>query len=210
MKRVLIVDDHAIVREGVKNILAKMGEFEIPDEASTGWEAIASVSKNDYDIVLLDIGLPDKSGLEVLEEIKIRKPEMPVLILTMHAEKQYAVRVLRAGASGYMTKNTLPELLAEAVRKILNGDQYLPQGVAEQLRLEVGKDATRPLHTSLSDREFQILIRIAKGLSLKEIAGELNISDKTVSTYRTRIQEKMNMNANAELIRYVVENGLLD
>ncbi len=104
----------------------------------------------------------------------------------------------------------MPELLAEAVRKILNGDQYLPQGVAEQLRLEVGKDATRPLHTSLSDREFQILIRIAKGLSLKEIAGELNISDKTVSTYRTRIQEKMNMNANAELIRYVVENGLLD
>lgn len=210
MKKVLIVDDHAIVREGVKNILAKMDELDGPDEASTGNEAIERIAQHDYDIVLLDIGLPDKSGLEVLKEIKERKPGIPVLILTMHAEKQYAVRVLRAGASGYMTKDALPEMLIGAIRTIMNGGQFLPQAVAEQLNLEIGKKSDRLLHVGLSDRELQILIRIAKGLSLKEIAGQLNLSAKTVTTYRARIQEKMEMKTNAELVRYVVENGLTE
>ena len=210
MTKVLIVDDHAVVREGLKQILAEAPDTEVLSEAATGEEALEKVASEHYDVVILDISLPDTSGLEVLKQIKALRPQLAVLILTIHPEEQYAVRALQAGASGYMTKETAPDELAAAIRKVAQGGKYVSPTLAEKLAFGLGPKAKATPHETLSDREFQVLKMIASGKSIMAISEDLHLSKKTVSTYRRRILDKMGMETNAELIRYAIENGLVD
>jgi len=208
--KILVADDHTIVREGIKQIVASMSQVTIVEEASTGFEVIEKVNAEHYDVVLLDISMPGKSGLDVLKEIKTYKPKLPVLILSIHSEDQYAKRVLKAGAAGFIPKHSAPEELKKAILKAFSGGRYVSNHLAEKLATELGLDNNQPLHETLSDREFQVLQKIASGKPLKDIADELFISIKTVSTYRTRILEKLHLNNNAELIKYALENELID
>ncbi len=210
MIRVLVADDHPIVREGVKQILSETNDIVVAKEASNGQEAIDSVWKNDYDVVLLDISMPGRDGLETLRELKTIKPKTPVLILSIYPEEHYAVRVLRGGASGYVTKASAPDELISAIRKVASGGKYISPTLAERLTYELDKDLSRPPHESLSDREYQVMRMIASGKAIKEIAGELCLSIKTVSTYRARIFEKLGINNNAALVLYAVQNKLID
>lgn len=207
--RVLVADDHAIVRRGIKQILAEIPFVEAVDEATNGQEALAKAGKVRYDLVLLDISMPGRSGLDVLKQLKAEKPRIPVLILSMHPEEQYALRALKAGASGYLTKESAPDELIAAVQKILEGGKYVSQSLAERFITELSHPADKPPHQLLSDREYEILCMIASGKTVSEIGEELALSVKTVSTYRSRILEKMNMNTNADITRYVIENGLV-
>jgi two-component system, NarL family, invasion response regulator UvrY len=209
MIRILVADDHAVVREGVKQILANLEDIAVGGEAESGPEVIAMLGRGDYDLVLLDISMPGRSGLEVLEDIKNMHPKLPVLILSMHPEEQYAVRALRAGAAGYLTKASAPQELIGAIRKAAQGGKYVTASLAEKLALQLDMDADKPRHETLSNREYQIMLMIAGGKSVSEIAGELALSVKTVSTYRSRIMEKMGMKKNAELTLYAVNNQLL-
>jgi DNA-binding NarL/FixJ family response regulator len=209
MIRVLIADDHAIVRRGIKQIVAEIPIVETVDEASNGQEVLSKVAKGDYHIVLLDISMPGRSGLEVLKQLKSEKPRLPVLILSMHPEEQYAVRALKAGASGYLTKESAPDELIAAVQKILQGGKYVSASLAERFVAELSAPAEKAVHQTLSDREYEILCMIASGKTVSEIGEELALSVKTVSTYRARILAKMNMKNNAELTRYAIENALL-
>ncbi|GBD90329.1 response regulator UvrY [bacterium BMS3Abin04] len=208
--KILVADDHTIVREGIKQIVASMSQVTIVEEASTGFEVIEKVNAKHYDVVLLDISMPGKSGLDVLKEIKTYKPKLPVLILSIHSEDQYAKRVLKAGAAGFIPKHSAPEELKKAILKAFSGGRYVSNHLAEKLATELSLDNNQPLHETLSDREFQVLQKIASGKPLKDIADELFISIKTVSTYRTRILEKLHLNNNAELIKYALENELID
>lgn len=208
--KILIADDHTIVREGIKQIVTSMPQVAAVEEASTGFEVIEKINANHYDVVLLDISMPGKSGLDVLKEIKTNKPKLPVLILSIHSEDQYAKRVLKAGAAGFIPKHTAPEELKKAILKASSGGRYVSNHLAEKLATELGLNNTQALYETLSDREFQVLQKIASGKSLKDIADELFISIKTVSTYRTRILEKLHLNNNAELIKYALENELID
>ena len=210
MIRILVVDDHAIVREGLKQILADVNDMAVRDEAGNGQEALAKIRDGEFDVVLLDISMPGRSGLEILKEIKAERPKLPVLILSMHAEEQYAIRALRAGASGYLTKASAPDELIGAIRKVSCGRKYVSSSLAEKLALELDIDTKKPPHTTLSDREYQVMLMIASGKSVKEIADELCLSVKTISTYRTRLMEKMNMKKNAELTLYAIQNNLVD
>jgi DNA-binding NarL/FixJ family response regulator len=210
MIRILVTDDHAIVREGLKQILGEVDDMAVRAEAASGQEALAKIRSGAFDVVLLDISLPGRSGLEILKEIKEERPKLPVLILSMHAEEQYAVRALRAGASGYVTKASAPEELIEAIRKVSNGRKYVSASLAEKLAGDLEVDTRRPPHESLSDREYQVMLMLAGGKSVTEIAAELCLSVKTISTYRTRVMEKMNMKKNAELTLYAVQNHLVD
>ena len=210
MIRVLIADDHAIVREGLKQILLETSDIVIIDEAGDGPETLDKAFNNDYDIVLLDITMPSGSGLDVLKQLKSEKPKLPVLILTIHPEERYAVRVLRAGASGYITKNSPPNELIAAVRKVSQGGIYVSPILAEKLAFELKTDTNKPLHELLSDREYQVMCMIASGKTVKEIAEELLLSIKTISTYREHILRKMNMKNNVEITHYAIENGLID
>jgi len=208
--RVLIVDDHPIVRQGLKQTLidaADMGEL---GEASTAQEALDLIRLGEWDAVVLDIGLPGRGGLDVLKDIKRERPQLPVLILSMHAEDQYAVRAIRAGAGGYLTKEAASEKLLDAIRKITTGARFITPDLAERLATELTDGTEGPPHASLSDREFEVLRLIASGLPVGDIAGRLSLSVKTVSTYRARILEKMHMHNNAELMQYVLTNHLLD
>ncbi len=208
--RVLIVDDHPIVRQGLKQTLidaADMGEL---GEASTAQEALDLIRLGEWDAVVLDIGLPGRSGLDVLKDIKRERPRLPVLILSMHAEDQYAVRAIRAGAGGYLTKEAASEKLLDAIRKITTGGRFITPDLAERLATELTDGTQGPPHASLSDREFEVLRLIASGSPVGDIAGRLSLSVKTVSTYRARILEKMHMHNNAELMQYVLTNHLLD
>lgn len=209
MIRVLIADDHTMVRKGLKELLEESPEIKVAAEAGNGQEAMAAVKKGGVDVVLLDIAMPGKNGMEVLKELKDRKPGLPVLMLSMYPEEQYAVRALRAGASGYLTKSSAPEELITAVKKVAKGGRYISPSVAEVLALELNPDSARPRHESLSDREYQVLCMLASGKPLKEIAHDLSLSTKTISTYRSRILQKMNMKSNAELIRYALDNHLI-
>lgn len=210
MIKILIADDHAIVREGLKQIIRETSDIVVADEASNGQEVLEKVWKNDYDVVLLDISMPGRSGLDILKQLKSQKPELPVLILTVHPEEQYAVRVLRAGASGYLTKESAPDELIKAIRKVSMGRKYVSSTLAEKLATEVDIISEKPLHQALSDREYEVMCMIASGKTVKEIAEELCLSIKTISTYRSRILEKMKMKSNAELIHYAIQNRLVD
>lgn len=210
MIRILVADDHTIVREGLKQILADVDDMAVRDEAGNGQEALAKIRESEFDVVLLDISMPGRSGLEILKEIKTERPKLPVLILSMHAEEQYAVRALRAGASGYMTKASAPDELIGAIRKVSCGRKYVSAALAEKLALELDIDTKKPPHENLSDREYQVMLMLAAGKSVTEIAEELCLSVKTISTYRSRVMEKMNMKKNAELTLYAVQNHLVD
>lgn len=207
--KILITDDHKIVREGLKEILLHLPEISVIEEAKNGDEALAMISKEDFDLILLDISLPDISGLEVLQSIKRKHPQQRVLMLSMYTQEHYALRTLKMGASGYLTKDTASEELIEAVRKIAAGGKYISSSMAENIAHRIENDYSKPLHETLSGREFEIMLMIAAGKPLREIGSELFISGKTVSTYRSRIMRKMGMKKNSELIQYCIRNGLV-
>jgi two-component system, NarL family, invasion response regulator UvrY len=207
--RILICDDHKIVREGLRQILRQLDGVSFIAEAGNGNEALGLLKAERYDILLLDITLPDRSGLEILQTVKAKWPLTNVLMLSMHPQEQYAIRALKLGASGYLTKDTATEELLMAVTRISSGMKYISQSLAENLALHLDQGANRPKHEMLSDREFEIMIKLANGKSLLEIGNELFISDKTVSTYRSRIMVKMELTKNAEITRYCLENKLI-
>jgi DNA-binding NarL/FixJ family response regulator len=207
--KVLIADDHTIVREGIKQILAEMPEVTVTDEARNGQEVLQNVWDKDYDIVLLDITMPGRSGLDVLKQLKNDKPALKILILSMHPEEQYAIRAFKAGAFGYLTKESSPNELIEAIRKVSIGKKYVSSSLAETLASHLEAKSEKPLHDTLSDREYEVMCMIASGKTVKEIAGELALSVKTISTYRARILEKMGMKNNAQLTHYTIQNQLV-
>jgi len=210
MLKVLIADDHALIREGMKKILKAAQEISVVREAQNAREVIEEVKKGDLDVVILDISLPGKSGLELLKDLKQYYPKLPVLILSMHPEDRFAVRALKAGASGYVTKESAVDDLINAIRKVVQGRKYVSPALAEKLAFDLETDTGKPLHEGLSDREYQVMCLIAAGRSVRQIAAELFLSMSTVNTYRARILEKMNMKTDAELIRYAVQNQLID
>jgi two-component system, NarL family, invasion response regulator UvrY len=209
MTRVLIVDDHYIVRKGLVAILTEIPDALEVEEAGSGEEALLKVAQGEYDLVLLDIALPGKNGLEVLKELKVLKPELHVLMLSMHPEEQYAVQSLRAGASGYLTKGSVADELMLALQKVLAGGKYLGAIFAEKLAYGVISAADKPPHETLSSREFQVLLLIASGKTPRIIAQETSLSVKTVNTFRARLLHKMQLAGNAELTRYAIEHKLL-
>jgi two-component system invasion response regulator UvrY len=208
--RILIADDHAVVRQGMKQILAGAFKRSVFGEAANSQEALDRVWKEQWDIVVLDLTMPGRSGLEVLKEIKRARPKLPVLILSMHPEDQFAVRLLKAGASGYLTKESAPEELVGAVNKAIAGGRYVSSALAEKLALLIVRDVDSAPHENLSDREFLILRQIASGKTVSSIAKELSLSVKTVSTYRTRLLEKMAMANNSELVQYAFQYQLVE
>ncbi len=208
MIKLLIADDHAVVRKGIKQILAETPDIVVADEAGNGEEIWAKIAKNSYDMLLLDISMPGKDGLEILKELKRQRPSLAVLMLSMFPEEQYAVRALKSGASGYLTKDSAPDELIAAIRKVNSGGKYVSAFLAEKLADRVGAKFETSPHERLSDREFQVLCMIASGKTVKQIGEELSLSIKTVSTYRMRLLEKMEMKNNSELTRYALENKL--
>ena len=209
MIKILVADDHPIVRAGLKQILMDTDDMTVSGEAASGHEVMERVLAEDYDVILLDISMPGRGGIDVLKELRNVKPELGVLVLSTHPEEQYGVRVLKAGASGYLTKESASESLLEAVRKVARGEKYITPTLAEKLVVAVAKGKDGPPHERLSDREFQVLCMIASGKTVKDISGELSLSVKTVSTFRSRILEKMNLSNNAEMTHYALSNGLL-
>jgi len=210
MIRILIADDHPIVRAGLRQIVAEAADMVVAAEAADGHEVLTQVRGSDFDVVLLDLTIPGLSGLDVLKQLKVERPNLRVLILSVHPEDQYAIRVLRAGAWGYVTKASAPEQLIGAIRKVHEGRRYVSPTLAERLADQLeGGAATMP-HEGLSDREYQVLCLLASGKTVTEIAAALALSVKTVSTYRARILEKMGMRSNAELTHYAIQNRLVD
>jgi DNA-binding NarL/FixJ family response regulator len=210
MKTILIIDDHEVVREGVKKIFNdKLGPI-IFGEAGAAPDALKIVREQDWDVVVLDLSLGSRSGLELLKELKQIRPRLPVLIFSMHPEEQYARRAFKAGAAGYVTKDSPRAELAEAVNRVAAGGKYVTAALAEKLIVDFARGADRLRHETLSDREFEVMRLIASGKTLNEIATLLSLSDKTISTYRARVLEKIGLNSNAELIRYAIENKLVD
>jgi two-component system invasion response regulator UvrY len=210
MIRVLIADDHAIVRKGLVEIIRESSEMIMVDEACNGVEALDKTAQCDYDLVLLDISMPGKGGLEVLKELKEHRPGLPVLMLSMHPEEQYAVRALRDGAAGYLTKESAADEMLDAICKVLSGGKYISSSLAEKLAFGMIDGSKQPLHESLSNREHQVLCMIGKGKTTRAMAVEMSLSVKTVSTFRSRILRKMSMKSNAELARYAIQNNLLE
>lgn len=209
MLKILLADDHAVVRQGVKQILAQAFSQATFGEAQNAHELLEVVNQARWDILVLDLNMPGGHGLEALKQIKHDHPQLPVLVLTMYPEDQYAVRTIRAGAAGYLNKESAPEELVQAIRKVLHGGEYISTAVADELVLYARNKDDQPPHKQLSDREYQVLCMIASGKELKEISSELALSAKTVSTYRARLLEKMNMKSNAELTYYAIQNGLV-
>ena len=210
MIRILIGDDHAIVREGLKQILAESSDMAVAGEAANGQEVLEQVSKNDWDLVLLDIAMPGRGGLDILKQLRSERPELPVLMLSMYPEEQYAVRALKAGASGYLTKESAPEELIAAIRKVSLGRKYVSSSLAEKLAVYLEMDHEKPVHELLSDREYQVMVMIASGKTVKQIADELSLSVKTISTYRSRTLRKMEMKNNSEMTYYAIKHALVD
>jgi two-component system, NarL family, invasion response regulator UvrY len=209
MIRILIADDHAVVRCGLRQVIAEESDMKVVGEAENSQELLALARSHSYDLILLDITMPGRNGLDVLRELKKEHPKSPILILSMHPEDQYAVHAFRAGAAGYLTKESATEELVGAIRKVLTGRKYVSPVLAEKLALDLSADTEKAPHETLSAREFQILCMIGLGKSVTVIADELALSVKTVGTYRTRILEKMGMQSNAELIRYAIQNHLV-
>jgi DNA-binding NarL/FixJ family response regulator len=208
--RVLVVDDHSVVREGLRRILSAAGDITVVGEAKGAREALALLGKGGCDVVLTDLSMPGPDGLELLGQLRREHPKLAVLILSMHAEAQFAVRALKGGAAGYLTKESAPEELVKAVRRVAQGRRYLSEAVAERLAERLDPDAAEPPHERLSSREFQVLRMVGLGRTVGEIAEELSLSVKTVSTYRARVLQKMLMKSNAELIAYAIRNKLTD
>lgn len=208
MIKILIADDHAIVRRGLIQILGEESDIQV-GEAGNPRELGQILKEQKWDVLVLDLDMPGKNGLDILKEVKTEQPKLPVLILSMHPEDQFAVRSLRAGAAGYMTKASAPDDLVKAIRKILKGGRYISETVADQLAFSLNTDVTKPPHELLSDREYQVLCLIASGKTVGEIASQLSLSVPTISTYRTRILEKMNMRTNAELTHYAIQQKLV-
>ncbi|MGA2381281.1 MAG: response regulator transcription factor [Spirochaetia bacterium] len=209
MIRILVVDDHSVVRQGIKQIVADSPDIEIVGEAVSGQEALDLVRARAFDVVILDIAMPGRGGLDVLRELKAEKPALKVVVLSMYPEEQYAIRSLRDGASAYLTKGSPPEELILAIRTVASGKRYITPAVADRLATYIEDSSQRPPHETLSDREMEVLVLIGSGKQVSDIAEELNLSTKTVSTYRSRILLKMNMETNAQLIRYSLQHGLL-
>ena len=208
--RVLIADDHAIVRQGLRQILSDTADLTVAGEAENGVQAVQLVRSGEWDVVLMDVSMPDRNGIDALKLIKKEFPRLPVLILSMYPEEQYAIRALKAGAAGYLTKQSAPELLVTAIRQVASGKKYVSPSLAEELANAIGDDSERPPHEKLSDREYQTLCMIASGKTPAEIAEALNLSVKTVSVYRARLLEKMNLRNNAELTHYGLKHGLAE
>ncbi|HSR50212.1 MAG TPA: response regulator transcription factor [Acidobacteriota bacterium] len=209
MIKVLVADDHPVVREGLKRVIEKDSGMLVAAEAGTSQEVLDRLAAKRPDVVLLDINMPGRGGLEILQQIKTHYPSLPVLVISMYPEDQYATRVLRAGAAGYLTKESAPSQLVKAIRKVVGGRKYVSPTLAEKLAIDLGSEAQFP-HESLSDREYQVLCLLASGKTVSEIADELSLSIKTISTYRTRILEKMDLRNNVELARYALKHGLVD
>jgi DNA-binding NarL/FixJ family response regulator len=210
MIKILIVDDHAVVRNGIKRIFEEEPCAAVFGEASTPQEALKLVREEEWGVVILDISLRGGNGLEVLKEMKQVRPKLIVLMLSMHSEEQYARRAFKAGAAGYITKDSSRAEIIKAVNKVVSGGRYVSPALAEKLVVDMESDTGRPLHEALSDREFEVMRLIGSGKTVCEIAELLSLSDKTVSTYRARVLEKMKMKTNAELIHYAIKNGLVD
>jgi DNA-binding NarL/FixJ family response regulator len=209
MVRVLLADDHAVVRAGLREILADTEDIAVAGEAANGQEVLALIRAHDYDLVVLDMSMPGRNGIELIKLVKAEKPKLRILILSMHSE-EHAVRALRAGASGYLGKDSAADQLVAAIRRIAAGGAYVSPETAQRLALDAGRESGAPPHTRLSDREFQVFQLIANGAAVGEIAKQLSLSVKTVSTHKTRILEKMGLSNQAELIRYALEHRLTD
>ena len=207
--KILIADDQIIIREGLKQILSRLPEVESVDEAANGQEVMRKVSKKKYDIIVLDISMPGQSGLEVLKELRQKRPNTAVLVLSIHPEENYAVRVLKAGAAGYINKSSASDELVQAIRTVVAGGKYITPKTAEKLVKEIKDNSVKLSHEKLSDREYQVMCMIASGKTIKEISEYLCLSIKTVSTYRSRILEKMEMKNNSELTFYAIKNELI-
>ena len=210
MIKILIADDHAIVREGLKQIVAEENDMSVPGEAEDAVSLYELLPKEDWSIIILDINMPGKNGLDILKELRSSHPEVPVLILSMYSEEQYGLRAIKAGAAGYLKKVSAPNELVNAIRKIVSGGKYINQSLAEKLADLYEKNSKAQKHEILSDREFEIMCRIAAGYSAEEIARELILSVHTIYTYRNRLLEKMGMKSNVELTQYVIQNKLIE
>lgn len=206
----LIADDHAIVREGLKRIAADCGDINVVDEAADAKEVLDKIGRDDVDVLLLDVSMPGPGFIETMRRIRSKHPKLPVLVLSVHPEEQYAIRTLKAGASGYLTKDYSPQELTKAIRQVHSGRKYVTSVLAEKLANELDSDGEKPPHEVLSERELQVFVKLGSGKSISEIAESLHLSPKTVSTYRTRIMEKMHFKNNAEIIRYAVNHSLTD
>jgi two-component system, NarL family, invasion response regulator UvrY len=210
MKNILLVDDHSIVREGLKNLIALETDLTVTGEAASGFEAISLVRKNQYDIIVLDISMPDKNGVDTLHDLKHVAPDLPVLILSGYSEAQYALNLMRSGCKGYLSKDADVDEIIKAIRTIANGKRYISAELADLMSEQLSHPSEKQLHENLSAREFQVFFKLAGGISATEIGTELNISVKTVSTYRSRILEKMSIKTNADLTYYAIKNGLIN
>lgn len=210
MIRLLVADDHTLVREGLKQILAAAPDLQVADEAVDGDQALAKVRAHEFDVVLLDMSMPGLSGIELIRRLKLERPKLRILVLSMHGEQQYAARAYKAGASGYLTKDSASAQLVTAIRKLAAGGVYITPAAAEHLALDTGGAPFGPAHAALSDREFEVFRLLVAGRTVTDIADRLNLSAKTVSTHKTRILEKMGLASTAELVRYAVEHDLLD
>jgi len=208
--KILIADDHAIVREGIKQIVKSLPEVTLIDEAWEGYQALEKIKSGDYDLVILDISMPGLSGLDILQNMKNRNLQTNVLILSIYSQEQYAIRAFKLGASGYLSKNSAYEELAIAIKKISAGGKYISSAIAEKMLFNDPENPDMMPHGTLSEREFQIMLMLARGKSVTEIANDIFISDKTVSTYRTRIMEKMGLKKNADLTLYAIKNNLIE
>lgn len=209
MIKILIADDHSVVRRGIKQILSEEPDLEVAGEASNSEEIFELLYKEKWDVLILDITMPGKSGLDSLIEIKQRKPELNILILSMHPEEEIAIRALKTGASGYLNKDSVPGELITAIRKVAAGGKYISSNLAESILLSLQKDNEKPPHEDLSEREYQVLCLLASGHSLSKIAEELSLSIKTISTYRSRILDKMNLKTNVDLTHYAIKHKLV-
>lgn len=208
--KILIADDHEVVREGLKQIVKRLNAFSDVDETSTGAETLSKIENNEYDLVIMDISMPGKTGLDILQTLKDRQRNVPILVLSIHAEEQYAIRVLKLGAAGYLCKDSVYKELSAAINTILAGGRYISPSLADTLLFNKKDNINVLPHERLSTREFQIMCMIARGKSVNEIASELFISNKTVSTHRMRLLGKMGMEKNAELTNYALKNNLIE
>jgi len=210
MIKLMVADDHKIVREGLREIINKTSDIQVIDEARNGSELLSKVIKNEYDVILLDISMPGRSGLDILKQLKKEKPHIQVLILSMYSEEEFAVRAMKTGAAGYLVKDTASKDLIDAIRKVSMGLKFVTPSLAEKLALEIEMDYETPIHAKLSNREYEVMRMISTGKNNKEIAEEISVSPKTVSSYKRRILDKMKMKTNAQLTEYAIRNGLIN